>query len=134
MFEERKHLAAFKKFMTGQSYVGSEKLEHSWALKFSDCSITAECLFRVIVDGRIAVTNNDDGQKYGLPAPVDVSHELNVLLGQSNIVLSKLSDNGRDLSLVFSNGVQLQLIAEFSGYEAWNVNYTVNGQPRIMVK
>ena len=48
------------------------RYEHSWAFAFEDgVGVTAECLWRLIENGRIRFTSEDDGHQFGLPAPRD---------------------------------------------------------------
>jgi hypothetical protein len=67
------------------AYVGSEctaieRHEFSWSFVFGPLAVHVECLWRVLANGRIALTRNDDGQQFGLPAPVDALTEAQALL------------------------------------------------------
>ena len=47
--------------------------EPDWVFVFGeDESVTASCTSRLIAYGRIVLCDGDDGEHFGLPAPVDV--------------------------------------------------------------
>jgi hypothetical protein len=88
--------------------------------EFGDGSLDVECLWRIIVDGRIALTSRDHGQQFGLPAPVDAHAEAASLLQGRRVVAVRLQETSADLTLEFEGGLRLEVISESSGYEPWN--------------
>ena len=54
----------------------------SWQFGFGpDAGVRADCPWRVIRDGGIALSSEDHGHQYGLPAPVDAEAECRRLIG-----------------------------------------------------
>jgi hypothetical protein len=48
-----------------------------WLFSFSrGARLTVECPWRIIAEGHIAVSSEDHGQQYGLPAPIDLQRLL----------------------------------------------------------
>ena len=96
--------------------------EYDWVFAFGDdVSIVAGCLWRLVEDGRIRVTNLDEGQWFGLPAPVDPVVEVSARLTDAVIDGVELCAGTLDLRIRFDTGHILELIPESSGYEAWNI-------------
>ena len=55
--------------------------EADWAANFvGGGSISFPIPWRIVANGRIAFANKDDGQQFGLPAPVDGEVEANRLI------------------------------------------------------
>ncbi len=80
------------------------------------------CLWRLVEAGRIRFTSEDDGQQFGLPAPVDAASEVNGRLVGAAVEAVQLRKGLLDLELRFSTGHSLQVIPDSSGYEAWQVS------------
>ena len=98
-----------------------KRYEFSWALVFEDgAGATIECLWRLIGNGRIRCTSEDDGHQFGLPAPVDAEKELRELIVGAAVTGVVLQQGTLDLELRFDNGHSFQLIPGSAGYEAWN--------------
>jgi hypothetical protein len=97
--------------------------EYDWVFAFDkDASIVVTCLWRLVESGRIRVTSQDDGQQFGLPAPVDAASEVNRRLAGAAVESVELRQGILDLELKFSTGHALQIIPDSSGYEAWNLS------------
>jgi hypothetical protein len=106
------------------AYVGNEctavkRHEFSWSFVFGPLVMSVECLWRVLKDGRIALTRNDDGQKFGLPEPVDALVEAHSLLLAKTIRTIEVSSETSDLTFEFTDGTRLELLTDSRGYEAW---------------
>ena len=96
--------------------------EYSWTFDFDQgVRIKAECLWRLVVDGRIQRTSRDDGHQFGLPAPVDAVSELNQQLSGALVNSVELHEGTLDLEIRFDSTCTLQIIPDSSGYEAWAV-------------
>jgi hypothetical protein len=53
-------------WLIGRHFHSAKRREFDWIFDFGDCiSLTVACLWRLIEDGRIAVTSRDDGHKFG---------------------------------------------------------------------
>lgn len=96
--------------------------EADWVFMFTEnVSVVAACLWRLLEDGRIRFTSIDDGHQFGLPAPLDVTSELNGRLTGTRIESVRLHAGTLDFELRFGSRHVLQLIPDSSGYESWNV-------------
>jgi len=110
-------------WLVGRRFQSLTRREFDWVLYFdNDASIVVECLWRLLESGRIRFTSEDDGQQFGLPAPVDAAAEVNERIVGSTITEVDLRQGLLDLELRFSTGHALQFIPNSSGYEAWNAS------------
>jgi hypothetical protein len=97
--------------------------DHDWVFVFDqDVRLVVCCLWRLLEQGTIRLTSQDDGQQFGLPAPLDMADEVTRRLGQSSITGVELREGLLDLDFQFSTGHVLQIIPDSSGYEAWNLS------------
>lgn len=81
--------------------------------------IRAECPWRIIRDGRIALSSDDHSQKFGLPAHIDAAAAATELLARATISAVQLREGTADLLIDFSGGLRLEIIPLSSGYESW---------------
>lgn len=98
--------------------------EHDWAFGFGDdpaLGLRASCPWRILKEGRIAFTDSDDGQQFGLPAPLDGEEVVRRLVGQNSIERISIHPETGDLSIVFSEGTILEVLNMSSGYEGWEI-------------
>ena len=97
--------------------------EYDWVFVFDNgVSLAVGCLWRLVEGGRIRLTSQDEGQQFGLPAPVDAALEINRRLSLASIVAADLREGLLDLDLHFSSGHILQIIPDSSGYESWELS------------
>jgi hypothetical protein len=109
-------------WLVGYRFHALTRREFDWVLEFDkDVSLVVACLWRLVEGGRIRFTSLDDGQQFGLPAPVDAAAEVNRRLAQASVEGEELRHGILDLDLQFSTGHVLQVIPDSSGYEAWNL-------------
>jgi hypothetical protein len=102
-------------------FVAVSRREHDWVFAFDgQAKLVVECLWRLIERNRIRLTSLDDGQQFGLPAPVDATETINSQLEKAVIVSVKIREGTLDLQLTFDTGHTLEIIPDSSGYEAWN--------------
>jgi hypothetical protein len=98
--------------------------EHDWVFTFDGAATLAvECLWRLIDDGRIRLTSEDDGQRFGLPAPVVAAEEAGRCLVGASVESVALREGILDLELRFDTGHVLQVLPTSGGYEAWNAGH-----------
>jgi hypothetical protein len=103
-------------------FVAVIRREHDWLFAFErDANLAVGCLWRLIEGNRIRLTSLDDGQQFGLPAPVDAAETINSRLGKAAIVKIDIQEGILDLQLTFDTGDILEIIPDSSGYEAWNL-------------
>jgi hypothetical protein len=106
---------------------------YSWEFVFSGAlNFQVGCLWRLIVLGRIAITGEDHGQQFGLPAPVDCVKVLRQHVIGASVTDVKVRTGTLDVSLEFGTGTILEVIPNSAGYEAWQLNgrdILIVGQP-----
>ncbi len=109
-------------WLVGYRFQALTRREFDWVLVFDkDVNLVVACLWRLVEDGHIRCTSQDDGQQFGLPAPVDAAAEVNRRLAQALVEAVQLRVGVLDLEFRFSTGHVLQVIPDSSGYEAWNL-------------
>ena len=103
-------------------FVAVSHREHDWLFAFDgQANLVVGCLWRLVEGNRIRLTSLDDGQTFGLPAPVDATETINSRLENAVIVTVKIREGTLDLQLTFDTGHTLEIIPDSSGYEAWNL-------------
>jgi hypothetical protein len=109
-------------WLVGHRFRSLTQREYDWVFAFDrGASVVVACLWRLVEGGRIRFTSEDNGQQFGLPAPVDVSLEVNRRLAGGVVEAVELRRGLLDLDVGFSTGHTLQIFPDSSGYEAWNV-------------
>jgi hypothetical protein len=83
-------------------------------------SVRTDGLWRLVVGGRLTLTSEDRGHRFGLSEPVDVAAELR-LAASSKVVQAFIEPGTWDLILRFEGDVELELVTTSTGYEAWQV-------------
>lgn len=97
--------------------------EHDWVITFiGGGSIALPVPWRIVADGRIALANEDDGQQFGLPAPVDGEAKANGLIASRAITSLSIDRQTADLVIHFGDAVRLDTFSNSSGYEGWHIN------------
>ena len=79
-----------------------------------------EGLWRLLADGSLARTGEDDGQSFGHKSPVDAISDLSVGLIGCALHSVEVVPGTADLILSFGHHV-LKVVSNSSGYEAWQV-------------
>lgn len=110
-------------WLVGHRLQSFTRREYDWVAEFGeDTKLTIACLWRLIEGGRIRFTSQDEGQWFGLSAPIDSAQELSSrVLGQS-VEAVDLKAGTLDLEIRFGTGHLLQVIPDSSGYEAWKIH------------
>jgi hypothetical protein len=109
-------------WLVGHRFQLFTRREHDWIVTFdNDVSIVVDCLWRLVESDRILITGEDNGQKFGLPEPLDSAAEVNHRLMGAVVEATELRSGILDLELRFSTGHSLQILPNSSGYEAWNL-------------
>src|SRR5262245_51268545 len=95
---------------------------HSWLFTFSNGALLqAECPWRVVSEGRVALGNVDHDQKFGLREPIDATQLARRILADQRIAIARVQPETSDLVLEFSSGARLELFNGSSGYEGWSL-------------
>ena len=102
---------------------GVEFDDYSWFFRFSDAeSLRAGCLWRLMRNGRLSLTSNDHGQKFGLTQPVDAVLLAAASLTGKEVVSIAWSDETGDLGIILGDDLVLQVLVDSSGYETWELS------------
>jgi hypothetical protein len=110
------------KSLIGRSCISASHREDSfdWVFAFeNETSLTVECLWRIVADKRLALSSEDNGQKFGHSIPVDGGRLALELIGNCSIGKVNSRQETGDLFIEFENGVHLEILSTSSGYEAW---------------
>jgi hypothetical protein len=96
---------------------------HHWYFSFRKGGlIHAETAWRLIKAGSIKLTNEDHGQRFGLPAPVDAEVQLRSMLHDQTVSMAEIRSDTRDIILIFESGERLEVLPLSSGYECWHIS------------
>lgn len=99
-----------------------ERFEFEWRFEFGARRVLqVRCPWRLLSDGRIAFTDSDDGQQFGLPAPKDGEAEVRKIIGDSVIQKIALREVTGDLSIYFGERAILEVLNMSCGYESWEI-------------
>jgi hypothetical protein len=91
-----------------------------WVLAFDhDASIRIACLWRLLEEGRVRVTSEDQGHKFCLPTPADAAAEVQSRLAESIVSEVELRDGTLDVRIHFGTDHTFEILPNSSGYEAW---------------
>ena len=110
-------------WMVGRT-IGEVRLNEptQWAFSFEPgIGIGAECPWRLLRDGCVAISSEDHLQQYGLPAPLDAAAVAADTLAHHPVTAVEVRDGTADLVLQFTGGLRLEFIPISSGYESWGV-------------
>lgn len=116
-------LDSYIKPLIGHRLMSLDKIDYSWFFVFAgDITVASESLWRLINDGRIVVTSEDHGQKFGLSEPVDAAATVLSSIAGRQVEATGISESSGDLTIEFSGRAELQLIQISSGYESWRLS------------
>ena len=82
--------------------------------------IQIESLWRLLSSGKLVLTSHDEGQFFGRKKPVLAISELSAKLLGHRVDAVQVAEGTADLTFHISGQV-LQVVADSSGYEAWQV-------------
>lgn len=119
---------AFEAALAGRS-CRVERREADWAFDLrDDTGFAAGCHWRLVSPEGIALTDEDDSQRFGLPEPVDAEAKANALLLGATITSATVDRLTADLCLRFSNDLRLDVVNNSSGYEGWQGSFAHGGK------
>jgi hypothetical protein len=94
--------------------------ENIWSFEFGQGQVlNINAIWRIIADGRIALCSEDDGQQFGLPAPVNAEARARSLIIGRKIEAFAVDPETADLSIALESAIRIQVLSDSSGYEAW---------------
>ena len=118
---------AFKAAVVGRS-CRVQRREADWAFDLREnVGLAVGCHWRLISADGIQLSDEDDGQGFGLPDPVDAETKANDLLAGATVFSATVDPVTADLCLRFSNGLRLDLLNNSSGYEGWHGHFNHDG-------
>lgn len=95
--------------------------EFDWLFSFErNWNVRTQSYWRLIANGGIATSADDDGQWFGLPKPVDAA-EIVKALATEPLTAIEVVGTTTDLRIHFGS-VVLELLNTSSGYEGWQLN------------
>lgn len=108
-----------------------ERRDCDWLFEF-DCGLRLNVgtNWRIRNAVGILLTNSDDGQQFGLPAPIDAEATANKLLAGATVESISDESSTGDLVIHLSDGKIIDVITDSSGYESW-LAY-IEGQPSVI--
>ena len=110
-------------WIVGCRYRAVVRAEYSWHFDLGPgTSLVAECPWRIIAEGGIALGSVDDQQQFGLPAPVDAQVLAGKLLQGREVTAVEVMPASSDLVLTFDGERRLELFNNSSGYEGWTLS------------
>jgi hypothetical protein len=99
------------------------KFEGEWYFTFDNgCVLRAGCLWRLVVEQRVALTGDDQMQRFGLDKPVDAAESAMQILSGKNVARVRLVEGTADICLEFPDGTRLELVKDSSSYEPWGIS------------
>jgi len=108
--------------------------EHDWTFQFGDAGlVVASCPWRILAESGIALADEDDGQQFGLPKPVNGAEKATALLRGRRVVSIQVSQISGDLKVQFEGERTLELFNNSSGYEAWQATVKRDGKTANIV-
>lgn len=81
--------------------------------------LRAGCLWRIIVEEHVILTDRDDAQWFGLKTPVDAALEAKRILSGKQIETVEVAEGTADVRIRLTDGLLLELLNDSSGYEPW---------------
>ncbi|PWG01433.1 DUF6188 family protein [Sphingosinicella humi] len=99
-----------------------------WRANFGDgFTIGLEVPWRIVANGRVAFGDEDDGQWFGLPSPIDGEERAASLLQGRVVQAMQLDHETGDLHIVFDGNTRIDVFNQSCGYEGWAAYYSVGG-------
>lgn len=130
---EQEHISAFEADLAGRCCSVTRR-EHDWFFDFGEgWRLRVAATWRIVAAGRIALAEQDDGQQFGHPAPLDGEALARELLEARRIAAAVVDRQTADLELIFEEGTRLQVFNDSSGYEGWDARFPAAGGWRLLV-
>jgi len=100
-----------------------------WRANFGDqFTMVFMVPWRLVANGRITSGDEDDGQLFGLPAPLDGEERAASVLGERVVQAVHLDQETGDLRIIFDGNGRIDVFNHSCGYEGWHAYYTAAGK------
>lgn len=108
--------------------------EADWNFDFGErLNIAVSVPWRVVTSDGIVHGDEDDGQWFGLPQPVDGEARTNELLQGQKVVGVELDGLTADLRVMFDGDARLEFFNNSSGYEGWQASVPAGGKELTVI-
>ena len=107
-----------------RTLVAVYRREYDWGFDFGDkpsSGLRVSCPWRILHENRIAFTDSDHAQQFGLPAPLDGEKEVERLLANKIVENVTIRPDTGDLAITFAGPTILEVLNMSSGYEGWEI-------------
>lgn len=107
-----------------------------WRFAFGEDAavrLDVETCWRIIRAGRVVLTSEDDGQKFGLPGPIDAAETATETLSGAKATDLHIDRRTGDLKLSFGPDLILDVWTSSSGYENWRARFTTDGDEVTLI-
>ncbi|MGB7598962.1 MAG: DUF6188 family protein [Candidatus Sulfotelmatobacter sp.] len=94
--------------------------EGVWEFDFETAGLTISCPWRLVSGGAVVLGSSDHGQRFGLPAPVDVRSETVRVLDGRKVEAIDINEQTGDLCIRFGSDARIDAFNNSGGYEGWN--------------
>lgn len=92
------------------------------SILFCGGAVLRASYWRMTGEGGTELSSFDHRQQYGLPKPIDAKGLLREYLDNQTVVEVETNQLSRDLHILFSNGMKLQVFG-FTDYEVWELYF-----------
>lgn len=125
---ERDYVGEFEQAFVGRA-CSMEREPPFWRANFGDqFTMAFRVPWRIVANGRIAFGDEDDGQWFGLPAPLDGLERSASLLRMHVVQSVRLDRETGDLRIFFTGNTRIDVFNYSSGYEGWDAYYAAKGE------
>lgn len=125
---ERDYIAEFRRALVGRG-CSIEREPPLWSANFGDrFAMTFSVPWRIVANGRIIFGHEDDGQRFGLPAPLDGEERSASVLAERVVETVHLDEETGDLRIVFNGNTRIDVFNNSCGYEGWDAYFTVGDE------
>lgn len=121
-------LKKFEQALINLSCLSIARGEHDWVFEFSaDAGLSLPVPWRIISEGRILFADQDHGQLFGLPKPVDGEALANETFRGQSIMKASVDRETGDLAVFFREDLRLDAFNNSAGYKGWGARCRIDG-------
>ena len=94
--------------------------EADWVLEFGQSVfLCVESFWRFRNAQGLLLTSEDDGQRFGLPAPINAEERANALASGNKVISATIDPTTADIRIALTNEIVCEIVTNSSGYESW---------------